>query len=71
MYRIIIFTNENIAAQQNRLVSEVIHHKETKKRVSELAKSHGQRKSAFSERQIIQKEALKLLLYPTTTIGSF
>ena len=68
---VLAILNENIEAQQNRLVSSLIHHKPTKERVSKLTKADGKRQSVFLERQKIQKAALQLPLFPTTTIGSF
>ncbi|NDJ27726.1 5-methyltetrahydropteroyltriglutamate--homocysteine S-methyltransferase [Campylobacter sp. MIT 12-8780] len=45
--------------------------KAVKERLAKLSQSDYTRKPAFKEREQIQKEALKLPLLPTTTIGSF
>ena len=44
---------------------------EIRNKVAALTKDDFIRKPAFAEREKIQKEALKLPLFPTTTIGSF
>ena len=68
-------TNEklkkNQEAIQSRNSSPLIHKPAVKKRVQTISDSHDHRLSPFSVRQVKQKEALKLPLFPTTTIGSF
>ncbi|SIS63635.1 methionine synthase (B12-independent) [Zobellia uliginosa] len=49
----------------------LIHNQKVKQRVSSLTQKDDQRKSPFPVRQRLQKEALDLPLFPTTTIGSF
>jgi len=61
----------NTYANENRKTSSLIHNNEVKKRVSELTSKDDQRINPFSVRQPIQKKALNLPLFPTTTIGSF
>ena len=65
-----------ILAQNQREVgdrknSTLIHNDQVKNRVKAIKTGDDQRKSKFSARQSIQKVALNLPLFPTTTIGSF
>ena len=62
---------ENREANANRKSSELIHNKDVKERTAELSSKDSERNSVFSIRQILQRKALQLPLYPTTTIGSF
>jgi 5-methyltetrahydropteroyltriglutamate--homocysteine methyltransferase len=62
---------ENILAHQNRKTSSLIHKNEVKTRVNAIEAKDAERLSIFSVRQLKQQKALKLPLYPTTTIGSF
>ncbi|WP_303315462.1 5-methyltetrahydropteroyltriglutamate--homocysteine S-methyltransferase [Flavivirga abyssicola] len=62
---------DNKIAQVNRKTSTLIHNEKVKNRVLALNDTHSQRKSTFKSRQTKQKSALKLPLFPTTTIGSF
>ncbi len=62
---------ENILANENRKTSKLIHNNKVKARVAGITASDDQRKSAFATRRKSQIEALKLPLFPTTTIGSF
>lgn len=62
---------ENVLANENRKTSKLIHNNEVKARVAEITASDDKRKSAFASRRKSQIEALKLPLFPTTTIGSF
>ncbi|WP_433834995.1 5-methyltetrahydropteroyltriglutamate--homocysteine S-methyltransferase [Flavobacterium anhuiense] len=62
---------ENVLANENRKTSKLIHNNEVKARVAGITASDDQRKSAFATRRKSQIEALKLPLFPTTTIGSF
>ncbi|MFC0781101.1 5-methyltetrahydropteroyltriglutamate--homocysteine S-methyltransferase [Flavobacterium sp. HJSW_4] len=62
---------ENVLANENRKTSKLIHNNEVKARVAGITTSDEQRKSAFAVRRKSQIEALKLPLFPTTTIGSF
>ncbi len=59
------------AVQEDRRTSKRIHNDEVKKRVDNITPEMTRRNSPFSKRQEIQKAALNLPLYPTTTIGSF
>lgn len=61
----------NRAAAQNRRTSQLIHDEKVKQRIASLTEKDAQRQHAFSIRKPKQQEALKLPLYPTTTIGSF
>jgi len=63
--------NANKKANKNRAESALIHNPIVKQRVKNLTKSDSERLSDFSTRQQLQKETLKLPLFPTTTIGSF
>ncbi len=65
------FFARNEAALADREVSIRIHNKAVKERVSGLTPEMAQRKSIFAERIQQQKQALKLPVLPTTTIGSF
>ncbi len=62
---------ENQQANKNRRESKLIHNPIVKQRVASLTNADSSRKSPFSKRQQLQRAALKLPLYPTTTIGSF
>ncbi|KAF2512606.1 5-methyltetrahydropteroyltriglutamate--homocysteine S-methyltransferase [Flavobacterium foetidum] len=62
---------ENVLANENRKTSKLIHNNEVKARVAGITASDDKRKSAFAVRRKSQIEALKLPLFPTTTIGSF
>ncbi len=70
-------TGDAIAAYRNRVAvlsrraSERIHKPEIKARAAAIQPVDAQRKTPFAERQPLQHEALKLPLFPTTTIGSF
>lgn len=54
-----------------RLVSDKCNNQQVKAKVSSLVPNDYQRVSRFEARHKVQQEALKLPLYPTTTIGSF
>ncbi|MET3027209.1 5-methyltetrahydropteroyltriglutamate--homocysteine S-methyltransferase [Flavobacterium sp. UW10123] len=62
---------ENVLANENRKTSKLIHNNEVKARVAGITASDDKRKSVFAVRRKSQIEALKLPLFPTTTIGSF
>ena len=62
---------ENILANENRKTSKLIHNDEVKNRVASITKGDDQRRNLFAIRRFKQIEALKLPLFPTTTIGSF
>jgi len=62
---------ENVLANENRKTSKLIHNNEVKARVAGITTSDDKRKSSFATRRKSQIEALKLPLFPTTTIGSF
>jgi 5-methyltetrahydropteroyltriglutamate--homocysteine methyltransferase len=62
---------ENKEANQKRKTSTLIHNKAVKERLDTISEKDAQRKDNFQVRKVIQREALKLPLFPTTTIGSF
>ncbi|KAJ2720773.1 methionine-synthesizing 5- methyltetrahydropteroyltriglutamate--homocysteine methyltransferase [Coemansia sp. Benny D115] len=62
---------DNAAKVLSRQQSARITRPEVQKRVSELTDSFYTRQAVFTERQKVQRQALKLPLFPTTTIGSF
>ncbi|SIO06845.1 5-methyltetrahydropteroyltriglutamate--homocysteine S-methyltransferase [Algoriphagus halophilus] len=62
---------QNQRAIENRKTSTLIHNEQVKSRVKAINSRDDQRQSPFSIRQGIQKKALDLPLFPTTTIGSF
>ncbi|MDB5273027.1 MAG: metE [Chitinophagaceae bacterium] len=61
----------NQSAIESRRTSTLIHKTQVKDRVKALTDEDSKRKSVFIERQKKQQAALKLPLFPTTTIGSF
>lgn len=76
IYEIVVNQNteyliQNQASIQRRHHSTLIHKPHVKARVKDVKPSDLDRKSPFLERQAIQKDILKLPLFPTTTIGSF
>ena len=62
---------ENKKAAENRKTSPLIHDTKVKERVKGITDNDSKRNSEFATRQKVQEEALKLPLFPTTTIGSF
>ena len=58
-------------ALASRRTSPRVHNAEVAARLHDLPADADQRPAAFVERQRIQREALKLPPFPTTTIGSF
>lgn len=62
---------ENKTANENRKQSSLIHNIKIKERVANIIESDAKRISDFSGRKVKQHDALKLPLFPTTTIGSF
>ncbi len=62
---------ENQSAIESRRTSQRIHKAEVKERVANITAEDEHRKSNFIVRQSKQQAALKLPLFPTTTIGSF
>lgn len=62
---------ENLAANQSRRTSTLIHNEKVKQRVDAITEKDAQRLNAFSIRKEQQRQALNLPLFPTTTIGSF
>ena len=62
---------ENTQANQSRKTSTFIHNEKVKQRVAAITTKDDQRLHCFSFRKEKQHEALKLPLFPTTTIGSF
>ena len=61
----------NKAAQISRRNSTLIHKQAVKNRFLALTDQESQRNLPFSTRRVLQQQAFKLPLYPTTTIGSF
>ena len=55
----------------NKNNSKLIHNNQVKNRINALTEADSLRNNIFVERQKTQKSALKLPLFPTTTIGSF
>ncbi|HXA00836.1 MAG TPA: 5-methyltetrahydropteroyltriglutamate--homocysteine S-methyltransferase [Cytophagaceae bacterium] len=62
---------ENVEAIASRKISVLIHKSHVKDRVKSITDHDSKRKSPFPIRQQKQLIALKLPLFPTTTIGSF
>lgn len=58
-------------AQEARRNSSRIHNQDVKARASGITDEMKSRKSPFAERQVVQRAALDLPHYPTTSIGSF
>lgn len=63
--------HKNQIAIRARRVSERIHRAEVKERSAGVTAKDSRRHSPFPERRERQREALRLPLFPTTTIGSF
>ena len=61
----------NLDALKSKKESQLIHKEAVKQRTTNITVEDAQRNKTFSERKSIQHKALKLPLYPTTTIGSF
>jgi len=66
-----ILLQENIRAAESRKTSGLIHNEKVKQRVTAITENDSKRNNNFSVRKLQQREALKLPLFPTTTIGSF
>jgi 5-methyltetrahydropteroyltriglutamate--homocysteine methyltransferase len=62
---------DNRAALASRSSSPRIHNPSVQTRLSAVTPADLERQSPFPERQTLQREKLKLPLFPTTTIGSF
>jgi 5-methyltetrahydropteroyltriglutamate--homocysteine methyltransferase len=62
---------ENQVANQNRRTSALIHNPLVKQRMAGISAKDDQRDHPFTVRRELQHKALKLPLFPTTTIGSF
>jgi 5-methyltetrahydropteroyltriglutamate--homocysteine methyltransferase len=63
--------NANRLANERRKTSDLIHNTAVKQRVADITVKDDQRGNTFATRQQLQKQALDLPLFPTTTIGSF
>jgi len=61
----------NIAAIESRKTSPLIHNNAVAKKVAAITDTDAKRTSPFAKRKLKQREALRLPLFPTTTIGSF
>lgn len=62
---------ENQAAMEARRASPRVHRADVKSRCAAVTASMLQRQHSYPERNQVQTAALKLPLFPTTTIGSF
>ena len=62
---------ENRAAHASRRTSPRIHNAAVQARLGAITAADSTRQSPFPTRQTLQREKLKLPLFPTTTIGSF
>ena len=62
---------ENTRAAQSRKTSLLIHNKGVSDRVAAITEKDSRRDHPFSDRKVKQRAALRLPLFPTTTIGSF
>ena len=62
---------QNMKVHRDKLHSDLIHNRQVKLAVSDLEDSDAVRKSEFKARQSLQKQHLRLPIFPTTTIGSF
>ncbi|TDD99311.1 5-methyltetrahydropteroyltriglutamate--homocysteine S-methyltransferase [Flavobacterium cellulosilyticum] len=62
---------ENTIANESRKTSKLIHNDDVKNRVASIAIGDDKRQNPFAIRRHKQIAALKLPLFPTTTIGSF
>ncbi|WP_339870134.1 5-methyltetrahydropteroyltriglutamate--homocysteine S-methyltransferase [uncultured Algoriphagus sp.] len=62
---------QNLQEVGDRKNSTLIHNDQVKNRVNAIKSTDDKRQNEFSTRQSIQKKALNLPLFPTTTIGSF
>jgi 5-methyltetrahydropteroyltriglutamate--homocysteine methyltransferase len=63
--------DDSDAVAKDRATSPRIHNQAVQKRMKELHAGMFERKSPFSQRQKVQRAALGLPSFPTTTIGSF
>jgi 5-methyltetrahydropteroyltriglutamate--homocysteine methyltransferase len=63
--------NDNIQAIERRKTSSLIHLPDIKEKVKTVLQQAIKRENSFAARQLKQEKALKLPLFPTTTIGSF
>ncbi|QNK63777.1 5-methyltetrahydropteroyltriglutamate--homocysteine S-methyltransferase [Pedobacter sp. PAMC26386] len=62
---------DNLAANQSRRTSGLIHNDAVKNRIAGVIEKDENRENPYSSRKIAQQNALNLPLFPTTTIGSF
>lgn len=62
---------DNLRNNENRKTSALIHNDKVKQRVAAITEKDAKREHPFLIRKEKQHEALKLPLFPTTTIGSF
>lgn len=62
---------ESDRAVQVRAGSGEIHNEHVQQAVAAVTTSSGERAAPYSQRAILQRQQLKLPLFPTTTIGSF
>ncbi len=57
--------------QNSRKTSNLIYNESVRKRVNSIIDTDAHRSNSFASRKVLQKEALQLPSFPTTTIGSF
>jgi 5-methyltetrahydropteroyltriglutamate--homocysteine methyltransferase len=62
---------DNLAANLGRRTSALIHNDAVKSRIAGVTEKDENRLTPYSNRKAAQQNALKLPLFPTTTIGSF
>ncbi|QGJ68794.1 5-methyltetrahydropteroyltriglutamate--homocysteine S-methyltransferase [Planctomycetales bacterium 10988] len=62
---------ENLEAIRARKISERVHQPHVKYRLEAITSEMSHRQSPFTERALVQRQAIKLPVLPTTTIGSF
>ncbi|MEO6904113.1 MAG: 5-methyltetrahydropteroyltriglutamate--homocysteine S-methyltransferase [Bacteroidia bacterium] len=63
--------DNNLRSNESRKTSTLIHNDKVKQRVGVITEKDAKREHPFVIRKEKQREALKLPLFPTTTIGSF
>ena len=63
--------SSNKQAIQSRINSSKVHNEVVKNRVASISDKMLHRNNTYTQRSVIQKQALKLPSFPTTTIGSY
>lgn len=59
------------ARPESRRQSARVHRPEVARRLATLSEADSRRASSYAQRRVLQEQAFGLLVYPTTTIGSF